>query len=40
MDLKENTLKIHMHIVGFVSLVKKMEEKTKWTAKDIRIPMS
>ena len=39
-DLKENTLKIHMHLVGFVSLVKKMEEKTKWSAKDIRIPMS
>ena len=38
-DGKGKKVKAHQHLVGLGELAKMMEEKTKWTAKEIKLPV-
>jgi len=38
-DSKGTRVKIHQHIVGLSEFIKMMEAKTKWRAKDLKIPI-
>ncbi len=38
-DSHENKIKIHQHIVGFATFIKTLEEKTNWTAEQLRLPI-
>ncbi len=37
-DKQGNKIKIHQHIVGFATFIKTMEDKTNWTAVQLRLP--
>ncbi|MGJ8661361.1 MAG: hypothetical protein ACSHXL_04940 [Bacteroidota bacterium] len=38
-DNKSEKVKAHVHLVGITNLLNKMEEKTQWKKKDLKLPL-